>query len=67
MALKMVQLSLLALLPFVNVAWAQTYQRLGACPTFGCILPPDQYVAARGLSGPRTDPLQGRFPTWCIF
>ena len=23
---------------------AQTFQRLGACPTLGCIFPPDQYV-----------------------
>lgn len=22
--------------------WAQTYQRLGTCPTLGCVLPPDQ-------------------------
>lgn len=23
---------------------AQTYQRLGGCPTLGCVFPPDQYV-----------------------
>jgi hypothetical protein len=22
--------------------WAQTFQRLGTCPTLGCVLPPDQ-------------------------
>lgn len=25
-----------------SVATAQTYRRLGACPTLGCVLPPDQ-------------------------
>ncbi|KAI1173465.1 alkaline phosphatase H [Nemania sp. FL0916] len=25
-----------------SVAFAQTYQRLGGCPTLGCVLPPDQ-------------------------
>ena len=33
---------LCALLSVVSVAFAQTFQRLGSCPTFGCILPPDQ-------------------------
>ena len=30
------------------LAWtnAQTFQRLGACPTFGCIFPPDQWACA---------------------
>lgn len=27
---------------FVSVATAQTFQRLGACPDLGCVLPPDQ-------------------------
>lgn len=31
-----------ALLAFNLLASAQTFQRLGTCPTFGCILPPDQ-------------------------
>ncbi|KAF2772664.1 alkaline phosphatase-like protein [Teratosphaeria nubilosa] len=26
----------------LGAAFAQTYQRLGSCPTLGCILPPDQ-------------------------
>jgi len=26
----------------VGVAYGQTFQRLGTCPTLGCILPPDQ-------------------------
>lgn len=29
----------------VALTGAQTFQRLGGCPTLGCILPPDQYVA----------------------
>lgn len=31
-----------AYLLLVDVASAQTFQRLGTCPTLGCILPPDQ-------------------------
>lgn len=27
---------------FFSVACAQTYQRLGTCPTLGCVFPPDQ-------------------------
>lgn len=26
----------------LSIAHAQTFQRLGTCPTLGCILPPDQ-------------------------
>jgi hypothetical protein len=33
---------LVALLPTLQPAFAQTFQRLGTCPTLGCILPPDQ-------------------------
>jgi hypothetical protein len=32
------------LLFICELCLAQTFQRLGACPTFGCIFPPDQYV-----------------------
>lgn len=34
--------SLLVLLSAASLSAAQTYQRLGSCPTLGCILPPDQ-------------------------
>lgn len=27
----------------LTLTTAQTFQRLGACPTFGCVFPPDQY------------------------
>ena len=27
---------------FVTLGTAQTFQRLGTCPTFGCVFPPDQ-------------------------
>lgn len=26
----------------INLASAQTFQRLGGCPTFGCVFPPNQ-------------------------
>lgn len=32
----------LAAVSFAFFANAQTFQRLGTCPTLGCILPPDQ-------------------------
>lgn len=32
----------LALAGLLAVASAQTFQRLGTCPTLGCVLPPDQ-------------------------
>lgn len=32
----------LAALSFPAFTHAQTFQRLGTCPTLGCILPPDQ-------------------------
>jgi hypothetical protein len=32
------------LLTLFCLSQAQTYQRLGACPTFGCVFPPDQYA-----------------------
>jgi hypothetical protein len=32
----------LAVLASLSVASAQTYRRLGTCPTLGCVLPPDQ-------------------------
>jgi hypothetical protein len=35
-------LRVLAPLALAVLASAQTYQRLGTCPTLGCILPPDQ-------------------------
>ncbi|KAG2018205.1 alkaline phosphatase [Coprinopsis cinerea AmutBmut pab1-1] len=31
-----------ALAPFVDVTVGQTFRRLGACPTLGCVFPPDQ-------------------------
>lgn len=31
-----------ALLAAASFTYAQTFQRLGTCPTLGCILPPDQ-------------------------
>lgn len=34
--------SLAALAASLACVAAQTYQRLGGCPTFGCVLPPDQ-------------------------
>ncbi|KAF4120224.1 Alkaline phosphatase [Geosmithia morbida] len=34
--------TLAALAALSGVASAQTYQRLGTCPTLGCLLPPDQ-------------------------
>jgi hypothetical protein len=34
--------SLLLLPFFLDVASAQTFRRLGACPTLGCVFPPDQ-------------------------
>ncbi|KAH6913373.1 alkaline phosphatase [Coprinopsis sp. MPI-PUGE-AT-0042] len=34
--------SLLLLPFFLDVVTAQTYRRLGACPTLGCVFPPDQ-------------------------
>lgn len=34
--------ALLAVITSSLFADAQTFQRLGTCPTFGCILPPDQ-------------------------
>jgi len=34
--------SLLFALASVGIVSAQTFQRLGTCPTLGCILPPDQ-------------------------
>lgn len=34
--------SLLFILARIGIVSAQTFQRLGACPTLGCILPPDQ-------------------------
>lgn len=34
--------SLVVAAAFIAVGTAQTYQRLGTCPTLGCILPPDQ-------------------------
>lgn len=33
------------------VTSAQTFQRLGACPTLGCVLPPDQYAISRLHTG----------------
>lgn len=37
------KLSALALVAgAINAVSAQTYQRLGTCPTLGCVLPPDQ-------------------------
>ena len=33
---------LCALLSVVSIASAQTFQRLGGCPTLGCVIPPDQ-------------------------
>lgn len=35
-------IALLASAVAVNLASAQTFQRLGGCPTFGCVFPPDQ-------------------------
>ena len=32
----------LTLLSYFTLVTAQTFQRLGTCPTLGCILPPDQ-------------------------
>jgi len=32
----------LTLLCYFTLVTAQTFQRLGTCPTLGCILPPDQ-------------------------
>ena len=47
---------------------AQTFQRLGACPTFGCVFPPDQWVSNWPRfprlvfdKDPRTDFLAGQF------
>ncbi|KAF5359869.1 hypothetical protein D9756_003456 [Leucocoprinus leucothites] len=34
--------ALLGLLSVLDVAFAQRYRRLGACPTLGCVFPPDQ-------------------------
>lgn len=34
--------ALLVSLSTVGLVSAQTYQRLGACPTLGCVFPPDQ-------------------------
>lgn len=31
-----------AIAGLLSVASAQTFQRLGGCPTFGCVFPPDQ-------------------------
>ncbi|QIX01551.1 hypothetical protein AMS68_007068 [Peltaster fructicola] len=36
------RLALTSALAFVPLAYSQTFQRLGTCPTFGCLLPPDQ-------------------------
>lgn len=41
--MKLVWLSGALLLAPVTVL-AQTYQRLGGCPTLGCVFPPDQYA-----------------------
>lgn len=39
----MARFNLLALGPFLlSTTYAQHFQRLGTCPTLGCILPPDQ-------------------------
>ncbi|KAL1893820.1 hypothetical protein Cpir12675_003976 [Ceratocystis pirilliformis] len=38
----MTKLEFLALLASACLGTAQTYRRLGTCPTLGCILPPDQ-------------------------
>ena len=35
-------LVLVALLAILSFASAQTFQRLGGCPTLGCVFPPDQ-------------------------
>ena len=40
-ASAMAQSAMLILLAFTSAVFAQTFQRLGACPTFGCVLPPD--------------------------
>jgi len=46
---------------------AQTFQRLGACPTFGCVFPPDQYFPPTIVRGAvvdslcRTDFLAGQY------
>ena len=34
--------STVALAALVSLASAQTFQRLGGCPTLGCVFPPDQ-------------------------
>ena len=34
---------------------AQTFQRLGGCPTLGCVLPPDQYGISRPYMGAGID------------
>ena len=41
MQAKLHALALALLAGLIEVS-AQTYQRLGACPTLGCVLPPDQ-------------------------
>ncbi|KAL5606744.1 uncharacterized protein BROUX77_003937 [Berkeleyomyces rouxiae] len=38
----MAKLASLAFLASASLATAQTFQRLGACPKLGCVLPPDQ-------------------------
>ena len=55
----------LLLLALAPLAWGQTFQRLGACPDLGCILPPDQYVSGVStptvLTPPRSDFLPGQY------
>lgn len=42
MASRLLLISLTAL-SLLQACQAQTFQRLGACPSLGCIFPPDQY------------------------
>lgn len=50
--LSLISLTALSLLQSCR---GQTFQRLGACPKFGCILPPDQYAVAWPRSRHSTD------------
>lgn len=51
-----------SLLSWGSVLNAQTFQRLGTCPTLGCVFPPDQYVL-RALDPPAHVFLTGAEPT----
>jgi hypothetical protein len=42
MGVYKITFALLASAAVTNLASAQTFQRLGACPSLGCVFPPDQ-------------------------